>query len=136
MIEQRGSKAFWVTPVIRPGAAAEHAGTSLEERRVLLEGAFPGLVAAVHGKMDVAERQRVLEDFKAGRKRILVATSVIEVGIDVPDASICVIDRPERFGLSQLHQIRGRIGRGPGPSGGMLLCEVAALHDITNFWFF
>lgn len=119
LIEHRGSKAFWVTPAISPSAAAEHAGTSLQERLRLLQGAFPGLVAAVHGKMDVAERQRVLGDFRSGRTRILVATSVIEVGIDVPGASICIVDRPERFGLSQLHQIRGRIGRGPGPIGGI-----------------
>jgi len=78
-------------------------------------------VGLVHGQLKAEERDRVMRRFREGEVQVLVATTVIEVGIDVPDATIMVIDHPERFGLAQLHQLRGRVGRGAGESHCILL---------------
>ncbi len=78
-------------------------------------------VGLVHGRMKPAEKDRAMDDFKQGRTRVLVATTVVEVGVDVPDATIMVIEHAERFGLAQLHQLRGRVGRGDKPSTCLLL---------------
>ena len=72
--------------------------------------------AVLHGRMDAGERERVVAGFAAGRVRVLVATTVIEVGVDVPEATVMVIESAERFGLAQLHQLRGRVGRSRRPS--------------------
>jgi ATP-dependent DNA helicase RecG len=89
-------------------------------------------VGLLHGRMDAQEQQAALEDFARGRSRILVATTVVEVGVDVPAATLMVVLAAERFGLSQLHQLRGRVGRGdkpgrcllvPGPEPGELALE-------------
>ena len=78
-------------------------------------------VSLVHGRMSADEKDEAMDDFKSGRTRVLVATTVIEVGVDVPDATIIVIEHAERFGLAQLHQLRGRVGRGDKPSSCVLL---------------
>ena len=78
-------------------------------------------VGLVHGRMKPTEKDSALEDFRSGRTKILVATTVIEVGVDVPEATIMVIERAEGFGLAQLHQLRGRVGRGDKPSFCLLL---------------
>ena len=92
-----------------------------EERYHQLNDIYKGKVGLVHGKMKIEDRERVMREFKNGKKMILVATTVIEVGIDVPDATFMIIEHSERFGLSQLHQLRGRVGRSDKLSNCLLL---------------
>src|SRR4029077_6743265 len=94
-----------------------------EERFRLLSARFPGKVGLVHGRLKGAEREATMAAFAEGRLSILVATTVIEVGVDVPDATVMVIEHAERFGLAQLHQLRGRVGRGAAESTCVLLFE-------------
>ena len=97
--------------------AAEDTAASLAE-------ALPGLrVRLLHGRMSSAEKDLIMREFKAGRSDILVATTVIEVGVDVANAGLMVIENPERLGLAQLHQLRGRVGRGPGDAYCILLYQ-------------
>jgi ATP-dependent DNA helicase RecG len=97
--------------------------TALETYQLLSE-TFPELrVGLVHGKLDNAEKARVMAAFKAGELQLLVATTVIEVGVDVPNATLMVIDHAERMGLAQLHQLRGRVGRGAAQSLCILLYQ-------------
>lgn len=114
-----GARVFWVCPLVEENQdmdwiAAEARHTSLAER-------FPGQVGLVHGRMKGPEKDAVMEDFVSGALSVLVATTVIEVGVDVPEATIMVIENAERFGLSQLHQLRGRVGRGSGKSTCLLM---------------
>lgn len=114
-----GARVFWVCPLVEENQdmdwiAAEARHTSLSER-------FPGHVGLVHGRMKGAEKDEVMDAFVQGSLSVLVATTVIEVGVDVPEATIMVIENAERFGLSQLHQLRGRVGRGSGKSTCLLL---------------
>jgi ATP-dependent DNA helicase RecG len=109
-----GAQAYVVAPRIEEGALA---ASSLAEVEIRVREALEGFaVAAVHGRMPAADRERVLRAFASGEVRALVATTVIEVGLDVPAATWMVIESAERFGLAQLHQLRGRIGRGAGAS--------------------
>ncbi len=117
-----GAQAFWVCPLVSESelldvAAAEARHAALAERFGLVN------VGLAHGRQEVAAREAALADFAFGRTRILVATTVIEVGVDVPAATIMVIEHAERFGLAQLHQLRGRVGRG----GEVSFCLL--LHD-------
>jgi ATP-dependent DNA helicase RecG len=80
-------------------------------------------IALVHGRMKSAEKDAVMAGFKAGEADLLVATTVIEVGVDVPNAGLMIIENPERLGLAQLHQLRGRVGRGPGDSFCVLMYQ-------------
>ncbi len=114
-----GARVFWVCPLVAESelldlAAAEARHAGLAER-------FPGQVGLAHGRQDVAVREAALADFAAGRTRILVATTVIEVGVDIPSATVMVVEHAERFGLAQLHQLRGRVGRGAAASYCLLL---------------
>jgi len=105
-----GQQAYWVCPLIDESETLQ-LQTALETYQ-LLSLTFPELrVGLVHGKLDNAEKVRVMAAFKAGELQLLVATTVIEVGVDVPNASLMVIDHAERMGLAQLHQLRGRVGR-------------------------
>ncbi len=114
-----GARVFWVCPLVAESelldlAAAEARHAGLAER-------FPGQVGLAHGRQDVSVREAALADFAAGRTRILVATTVIEVGVDIPSATVMVVEHAERFGLAQLHQLRGRVGRGAAASYCLLL---------------
>ena len=114
-----GARAFWVCPLVSESEALDAAAA--EERFATLEETFGSRVGLAHGKMKPAARDEVMERFAAGDISVLVATTVIEVGVDVPEATVMVIEHAERFGLAQLHQLRGRVGRGSGKSSCVLL---------------
>ena len=117
-----GQQAYWVCPLIDESEVLQLQNT-LETYQLLSE-TFPELrVGLVHGKMDSSEKVRVMAEFKAGELQLLVATTVIEVGVDVPNASLMIIDHAERMGLAQLHQLRGRVGRGAAHSLCILLYQ-------------
>ncbi len=112
-----GQKIYWVCPLIdKNDKSLEEDEISVfanvTERYEDLERAYPGLVGILHGKMKPAEKDNIMQKFKNGDIKILIATTVIEVGIDVPDATLMIIENAEKFGLAQLHQLRGRVGRG------------------------
>jgi len=117
-----GQQAYWVCPLIDESETLQ-LQTALETFQTL-SGTFPELrVGLVHGKLDNAEKAIVMAAFKSGELQLLVATTVIEVGVDVPNASLMVIDHAERMGLAQLHQLRGRVGRGAAQSMCILLYQ-------------
>jgi len=117
-----GEQAYWVCPLIDESETLQ-LQNALETHQLLTD-AFPELrVGLVHGKMTSAEKVSVMAAFKAGELQLLVATTVIEVGVDVPNASLMVIDHAERMGLAQLHQLRGRVGRGAAHSLCILLYQ-------------
>jgi len=115
----KGERAFWVTPLVEEGEVLKL--SAAEDRHKQLKIRFGDRVGLIHGRMKAAEKERVMETFARGDIQILVATTVIEVGIDVPEATIMIIEHAERFGLAQLHQLRGRIGRGKRESFCLLL---------------
>jgi ATP-dependent DNA helicase RecG len=116
----RGQRAYWVCPLVEESETANL--VAAEERHAALAKALGGEhVRLVHGQMPADQRDRAMSDFQAGRARVLVATTVIEVGVDVPQATIMVVEQAEVFGLAQLHQLRGRVGRGNDRSYCLLL---------------
>ncbi len=123
----RGAQVYWVCPLIEESSAEEGAPPPLDLSNVIethaeLTEALAGFgVGLLHGRMAAAEKAAVMAQFSAGSLSVLVATTVIEVGVDVPNASLMVIEHAERFGLSQLHQLRGRVGRGVAASVCVLL---------------
>ena len=114
-----GGRVFWVCPLVEDSEALDLAAAT--ERHAHLAQRFGDRVGLVHGRMKGPEKDRVMADFAAGRIDILVATTVIEVGIDVAEAKVMVIEHAERFGLAQLHQLRGRVGRGTQASSCLLV---------------
>lgn len=112
-------KVYWICPLVEE--SEEVSLTAAEDRFEALAPRFGNKIGLVHGRMKGAEKDAAMTAFKSGETRILVATTVIEVGIDVPDATIMVIEHAERFGLAQLHQLRGRVGRGDKESSCVLL---------------
>jgi ATP-dependent DNA helicase RecG len=114
-----GQKIYWICPLVEESEVVEL--TSAEERFESLKPVFGDRIGLIHGRMNGAEKDEAMRAFKQSETRVLVATTVIEVGVDVPDATIIVIEHAERFGLSQLHQLRGRVGRGDKPSTCLLL---------------
>ncbi|OKP75445.1 ATP-dependent DNA helicase RecG [Ensifer adhaerens] len=116
---REGKKAYWICPLVEESEAVDV--MSAEERYEGLAKRFGNNVGLVHGRMNGAEKDAVMLAFKNGEIRLLVATTVVEVGVDVPDATIMVIEHAERFGLAQLHQLRGRVGRGDEASTCILL---------------
>ncbi|MEY3743845.1 MAG: hypothetical protein RLZZ541_900 [Pseudomonadota bacterium] len=117
-----GHQAYWVCPLIEESEALQLA--TANDTYVLMQNEFPELkIGLVHGRMKAAEKQSVMAAFSAGDLQLLVATTVIEVGVDVPNASLMVIEHAERMGLSQLHQLRGRVGRGAAKSTCILLYQ-------------
>ena len=128
-ILDKGEQAYWVCPLVEENEESDLNLTAVTKRYERLQALFQkegrnaGDIAILHGKMKPAEKEAVMADFKAGKTRILVATTVIEVGVDVPQATVMVIEHAERFGLSQLHQLRGRVGRGSLASHCILLYQ-------------
>ena len=117
---QKGQQAYWVCPLIEESEALQL--QTATDTLARLQAALPGLsVGLVHGRMKAAEKAAVMAEFIAGRLHVLVATTVIEVGVDVPNASLMVIEHAERMGLAQLHQLRGRVGRGAAASSCVLM---------------
>ncbi|MBS0472190.1 MAG: ATP-dependent DNA helicase RecG [Proteobacteria bacterium] len=114
-----GARAYWVCPLVEESEKIDLAAA--EERAALLKRMLGPIVGLVHGRMKGAERDAEMARFKAGETAVLVATTVIEVGVDVPEATIMVVEHAERFGLAQLHQLRGRVGRGSGKSSCLLI---------------
>ena len=115
----RGDRAYWVCPLVEESEKIDLAAA--EERAAMLKKALGLPVGLVHGRLKAAERDAAMAAFKAGETKLLVATTVIEVGVDVPEATIMVVEHAERFGLAQLHQLRGRVGRGRGKSSCLLV---------------
>jgi ATP-dependent DNA helicase RecG len=117
-----GRQAYWVCPLVEESEVSPL--IAAEERFKRLRAALgEGVVGLVHGQMAGPEKDAAMAAFERGDTRVLVATTVIEVGVDVPDASIMVIERAEHFGLAQLHQLRGRVGRGAAESTCLLLYQ-------------
>jgi ATP-dependent DNA helicase RecG len=149
---ERGEKAYWICPLIEdnsvlpplplgegrgegphPNLLPVGEGINIEtdiaaakSRYTEFKARFGDMVGLVHGQMKGEERDEVMHGFAAGKTRLLIATTVVEVGVDVRDATIIVIEKAERFGLSQLHQLRGRVGRGDKASACVLLCSDSA----------
>jgi ATP-dependent DNA helicase RecG len=117
-----GGQAYWVCPLIEESEQLQL--TTALETHETLSAVFDGLrVGLVHGRMPPAEKQAVMQAFQRGEVHVLVATTVIEVGVNVPNASLMVIEHAERMGLAQLHQLRGRVGRGAAESACILLYQ-------------
>jgi len=116
----RGERAFWICPAVDSEDAGD---ASAIQRRDVLAGYINAPVELVHGRMPAQDRDAALEKLRTGEAPILVATTVIEVGVDVPEATIMVIEHAEKFGLAQLHQLRGRVGRGDKASSCLLLYQ-------------
>jgi ATP-dependent DNA helicase RecG len=138
---QEGRQAYWVCPLIEESEALQL--QTATDTHMMLSEALPEMqVGLVHGRMKPAEKQEVMDAFLAGQIHVLVATTVIEVGVDVPNASLMVIEHAERFGLSQLHQLRGRVGRGSaasvcillfqGPLGGTARQRLLTMRETTD----
>ena len=117
-----GAQVYWVCPLIEESETLE-LQNALETHQALSE-TFPELrVGLVHGRLDSTSKAAAMADFKSGATQLLVATTVIEVGVDVPNASLMVIEHAERMGLAQLHQLRGRVGRGAAQSTCILMFQ-------------
>ena len=136
-----GRQAYWVCPLIDESEAVRH--QAAEETAEALAAALPQVrIGLVHGRMPAARKDAAMSAFKDGKLDLLVATTVIEVGVDVPNASLMVIENAERMGLAQLHQLRGRVGRGTAESSCVLLYQsplsplarerLAVLRDTTD----
>jgi ATP-dependent DNA helicase RecG len=136
----KGARAYWVCPLVEESEKSDLAAA--EERAASLRKVFGPKVGLVHGRLKGAERDAAMAAFKMGETRVLVATTVIEVGVDIPEASIMVVEHAERFGLAQLHQLRGRVGRGAarstcllvyhGPLGPTAKQRLAALRSTDD----
>ncbi len=114
-----GRRVYWICPLVAESEELDVAAA--EERFTALQARFGAAVGLVHGKMKGRDKDAVMERFATGEIAVLVATTVVEVGVDVPEASVMVIEHAERFGLAQLHQLRGRVGRGSARSTCLLL---------------
>ena len=138
----QGRQAYWVCPLVEESEVSDLAAA--EERARLLQLRFGDKIGVVHGRMKGAEKDAVMDAFAAGRIAVLVATTVIEVGVDVPNATLMIVEHADRFGLAQLHQLRGRVGRGDqhsvclliwgasdGASGSAPLSETARERLLT-----
>lgn len=129
-----GEKVYWICPLIdkdEENEDNEHLIDVIKRAKALNE-IYPGMVGIVHGKMKNEDKDRIMHSFKDGDLKILVATTVIEVGIDVPDATLIIIENAEKFGLSSLHQLRGRVGRSSLQSHAILLFAHTRFSNIAK----
>jgi ATP-dependent DNA helicase RecG len=126
-LTKAGEKIYWICPLIEESEALDLA--NINDRFEFLKKYLGDNVGIVHGKMKQAEREVVMQNFVNGKFQVLLATTVIEVGVDVPDATVIVIENAERFGLSQLHQLRGRVGRSDKKSYCILLYKDHISND-------
>ena len=126
---KNGARVYWICPMIEDEGDDEKAAT--EARAKALAPIFGDRLALVHGRMTPADKDAAMTAFKDGKVAVLVATTVVEVGVDVPEATIMVIERAERFGLAQLHQLRGRVGRSGRDSSCVLLYKSPLSEDAT-----
>jgi ATP-dependent DNA helicase RecG len=125
-----GQQAYWVCTLVEESEVLQC--QAAEDSAVELQQLLPELkIGLVHGRMKSDEKQLVMEQFKSGEINLLVATTVIEVGVDVPNSTLMIIENPERLGLAQLHQLRGRVGRGASKSHCVLLYH-APLSDTAQ----
>jgi ATP-dependent DNA helicase RecG len=124
-----GARAYWVCPLVEESEELDVAAA--QERAEALRAIFGTAVDVIHGRMKGADKDTAMERFQRGETKVLVATTVIEVGVDVAEATIMVIEHAERFGLAQLHQLRGRVGRGAGRSSCLLLYK-APLGEVAR----
>jgi ATP-dependent DNA helicase RecG len=128
----KGGQAFVICPLVQDSPNLEARAATAEYER-LQAGALAGLrLALLHGRMRPAEKDRVMREFRDGEHDVLVSTAVVEVGVDIPNASVMLIEGAERFGLAQLHQFRGRVGRGIRPSVCLLLTEEASESGLNR----
>jgi ATP-dependent DNA helicase RecG len=128
---QNGEKIYWICPLIeRAEESEDFAVTDIITRANSLHDMYPGKVGVIHGKLSLDGKDEMMQKFKSGEIVILVATTIVEVGIDISDATLIIIENAEKFGLSQLHQLRGRVGRGPNASHCILL--YAKAHDVAK----
>jgi ATP-dependent DNA helicase RecG len=138
---EEGHQAYWVCPLIEESEVLDYQAAEVSYE--MLKEALPSLeIGLVHGRMSASERDQVMRRFKNGEIEVLVATTVIEVGVDVPNASLMIIENAERMGLSQLHQLRGRVGRGAAqshcvlmyrqPLGQLAKSRLAVLRDSND----
>ena len=118
-----GGRVYWICPRVEEGDGA--AVSAVKRYEWLVKKLPPVKISLVHGQLESADKERALADFRSGASQLLVGTTVLEVGIDVPEASVIVIESPERYGLSQLHQLRGRVGRGARRGVCILLSSAA-----------
>lgn len=121
----KGQKLYWICPLIEQSEETSDKVdmAAVEERFRVLKHRFGDVVGMMHGRMKTAEREAVMQEFAFGKLQLLVATTVVEVGVNVPEATIIIIEHAERFGLAQLHQLRGRVGRGSEASRCLLLYD-------------
>ena len=126
---QTGTQAYWVCPLVEESEKIDLSAAT--ERFESLQKMFGSAVGLVHGKMKEAEKNAVMEDFKQGKLKLLVSTTVIEVGVNVPSATVMIIEHAERFGLAQLHQLRGRIKRG-SEAGSCILMYGYPLSEVSR----
>ena len=125
-----GKQAYWICPLVDESDVLDV--QAAEERFTMLKTALPDAnPQLVHGRMDAETRDEAMESFRSGQSKLLVATTVVEVGVDVPQASIMIIEHAERFGLAQMHQLRGRVGRGHDASSCLLLYKAPLSETAT-----
>jgi ATP-dependent DNA helicase RecG len=124
------NQIFWVCPLIEESKKLDH--TSAVQKFEFLKKKFPNKVALLHGKTDPEKKEMILNDFLNQKTKILVSTTIIEVGIDFPNANVIIIENANKFGLSQLHQLRGRVGRGEKQSTCILLFKSSLTENAKK----